>query len=108
VDYKWLKKTKLGFDIIAVLEDGTTVVSGVFRVFDSCGLPLDIVFDLCRNNNIMPSWTHFYDDAIKQGWVDKTIFNRLEGNISDVYGKPFWLGVKLRLELYIESKNNIC
>lgn len=99
-----MAKKKLGFDIIGITKDGTTVVSGVFRLFDTCGLPLDIILDLCQENDLMPSWIHFYDDAIKQGWVDKTIFNRLETNISDTYGKSFWLSVKKRLELYIELK----
>lgn len=99
-----MAKKKLGFDILGITKDGTTVVSGVFRLFDTCGLPLDIILDLCQENNLMPSWTHFYDDAITQGWIDKTIFNRLETNISDTYGKSFWLSVKKRLELYIELK----
>lgn len=97
------KKKKLGFDVISVTEGGIQIVSGVFRVFDTCGLPLDIVFDLCRQKNLMPSWIHFYEDAINQGWKVETIFNRLEINISDVYGKPFWLEVEKRLELYIDE-----
>lgn len=98
------KKKKVNFDIVGVMEDGRKVVSGVFQVFDTCGLPLDIVFDLCEQKNMMPSWIHFYDDAIKQGWSEKTIFNRLETNVSDVYGRPFWLEVEERLKTYIASK----
>lgn len=53
----------------------------------------------------MPSWTHFYDDAVKQGWTEKTIMNRLEVSICDTYGKEYWLGVEERLRLYINSLN---
>ena len=91
------RKKRPEFDTVGITPEGKKVVSGVFRVFDTIGLPLDVIFDLCEQENLMPSWTHFYDDAIKE----KTIYNRLETNVSDVYGKPFWLEVKKRLELYI-------
>lgn len=99
------RKKKIQFDHVGSTSDGKKVVSGIFRVFDTCGLPLDVVFDLCNQKDLIPSWTHFYDDASKQGWSDKTIFNRLETNISDVYGKDFWLEVEKRLTLYIETKD---
>lgn len=98
------KKKKVNFTEVGITDDGKKVVSGVFSVFDTCGLPLDIVFDLCERHSLMPSWIHFYDDAINQGWTDKTIFNRLETNVSDVYGKEFWIEVEKRLQLYIASK----
>ena len=100
-----MARKRQGFDIVSVTEDGIKVVSGVFRVFDTCGLPLDVIFDQCRENNLMPSWIHFYDDAIKQGWTEKTIVNRLSIGVSDSYGKPFWEEVEKRLKLYIDSKD---
>lgn len=42
-----MAKKRLGFEIVGVTPDGKEVVSGVFRVFDTMGLPLDTVFDLC-------------------------------------------------------------
>jgi len=96
------KRKKKGLEVVGHTPEGKQVVSGVFRVFDTCGLPLDVVFDLCDENNLIPSWTHFYDDAIKQGWSDKTIFNRLSSTIPDSYGKPYWLELEKRLNLYIK------
>jgi hypothetical protein len=100
-----MAKKRLGFEIVGVTPDGKEVVSGVFRVFDTMGLPLDTVFDLCEQHKLVPSWIHFYDDAIKQGWSEKTIMNRLETSICDAYGKDYWLGVEERLTLYIKSLN---
>ncbi len=89
---------------VAVTPEKVMVIDGVFKLFDTLGVPLDAVFDLCKEKNMMPSWTHFYDDAIKQGWSQETIMNRLSINVSDVYGKEFCDEVIKRLELYVASK----
>lgn len=49
-----MAKKRLGFEIVGVTSDGKEVVSGVFRVFDTMGLPLDTVFDLCEQHLL--SW----------------------------------------------------
>ena len=89
--------------VIGKTDNGTKIVSEVFKMFDSTGLPLDVIFDQCKENDLMPSWLDFYKEASNQGWKDKTIFNRLETNISDVWGKDFYLNVKNRLLLHIGS-----
>lgn len=100
-----MAKKRMGFDVVGVTPEGKEVVSGVFRVFDTIGLPLDTVFDLCEQHKLVPSWIHFYQDAIQQGWSEKTILNRLETSICDAYGKDYWLEVEKRLTLYITSLN---
>ena len=98
------KKKRMQFHSLGITPENVIVVDNVFKLFDSLGLPLDAVFDLCKEKNMMPSWTHFYDDAIKQGWSHETIMNRLSINVSDVYGKEFCDEVIKRLELYVASK----
>lgn len=95
---------------VGVTPENVRVIDGVFRWFDTNGTPLDIIFDMCREKNLMPSWTHFYSDARKQGWSHETIINRLRDNISDVWGKEFSDNVLERVEiysrtLYIEEMN---
>lgn len=90
-------------DVVGLTSDNKKVVNGIFRLFDSTGLPLDVVFSMCEEKNIIPSWIDFYNDAIKQGWTEKTIMNRLEINIRDVYGKPYWIEVEKRLNFHINS-----
>lgn len=97
-----MRKTKKGFNIVAVTPEGVYVVDGVFRVFDSLGMPLDEIFNQCKQRNLMPSWTHFYDDARIQGWSHETIMNRLETTIPDIYGKEFSDNVMKRLQIYSE------
>lgn len=85
--------------VVGETEDGIKIVSGVFKLFDTNGLPLDIVFDLCKQSNMIPSWTHFYNEALEYGWSKKTVLNRLHDNINDVYGKDYRDIVIRRLEL---------
>ena len=73
-------------EVVGTTPDGVFVVTGVFKMFDTIGLPLDMIFDLCKERNWVPSWKHFYDDARDNGWSHKTIQNRLLANVEAVYG----------------------
>jgi alanyl-tRNA synthetase len=77
------------FQVVSKTVDGKDVVAGVFDFFDTHGLPFDVIFELCKDNNMIPSWPIFYSDAIKAGWSRKTILNRLEPALVDVYGWDF-------------------
>lgn len=88
---------------VGITPENKKVVNGVFDIFATQGLPLDVVFDLLAQRNCIPSWTHFYDDAIKQGWKHETIVNRLRDNISDVWGKEFSDNVLERIDLYSKT-----
>lgn len=70
-------------------DNGLKVVSGVFKLFDTSGLPLTDLFEYLKQNNFIPSWNHFYEEAKKSGWKDKTIFSRLSEALEDVYGLEF-------------------
>lgn len=98
------KKKKMKFHPLGITPENITVVDNIFKLFDSLGLPLDVIFDMLKERNCIPSWIHFYDDAIAQGWSHETILNRLTINVSDVYGKDFCDEVIKRLELYVASK----
>lgn len=97
-----MRKTKRGLNIVAVTPEGVNVVDGIFRIFDTLGMPLDEVFNQCKEHNLMPSWIHFYDDARIQGWSHETILNRLEIGIRDIYGKDFSDAVIYRLQIHSE------
>lgn len=48
----------------------------VFRLFDTSGLPLDIVFLELKDRGYMPDWKTFYS-AAEKSWSHKTIISRL-------------------------------
>lgn len=91
------RKKKILPKQIAITPEGFKVMNGIFKLFDTSGFPLDIMLYLCIENKWMPSWLDFYDDALKV-WSKKTIKNRLETAICDVYGIEFWTEVNFRLE----------
>lgn len=76
-------------EIIGKTTDGRSVVKGIFKFFDTTGIPLFIIFDLCEQHNWIPSWINFYQEASGRGWTHKTIINRLKDGITDVYGTEF-------------------
>ena len=53
------------------------VVSGVFYLADTIGLPLDIIVEYLRENEVTPAWDFYVKEAREAGWKDKTIRNKL-------------------------------
>jgi alanyl-tRNA synthetase len=89
---------KNSIKIVGKTEDGRNVVSGLFRIFDTRGLPLEVLFDQCEEHGMVPSWRHFYEEARSYGWKHKTIMSRLTGALTDIYGEEYCNVVLERLE----------
>jgi len=85
-------------DISGKTKEGQIVVKGLFQLFDSRGVPLYIIFELCIENGWLPDWISFYKEAYKHGWKHTTIINRLSENMQDVYEPEFIDVVIGRLE----------
>lgn len=62
------------------------VVSGLFRLFETDGIPLEIIFQVAITNNCIPCWLSFYKEAKAAGMQHDRILSRLEPAISDSYG----------------------
>jgi len=84
--------------VIGKTTDGTLVVQGVFKFFESEGIPLHVIFELCKENNWVPSWLHIYKDGKQSGWTHKTILDRLREGMQDVYETDFINTVIKRLD----------
>ena len=84
-------------------EDGKLVVTGLFELVDTHGIPLDIVVSKFEERGLMPSWTHFYDKAVKAGWKPEGVVQKLRGVVGDVYGPKFREGWEKRLKRHIEE-----
>jgi len=76
-------------DIIGETTDDKIVVKGLFKMYDTLGLPLEVMFDELQAKGIVPSWIDFYNEAKEAGWKHKTIISRLSESIFDVWGKDF-------------------
>lgn len=99
------KKQKKECKPIGITTDDKKVMENIFMLFDTSGLPLYIIFEQCIDNDMIPSWIHFYEDAIKAGWKVKSILDRLEDSICDTWGYEFWKEVELRLTFWIRNRD---
>lgn len=93
------------FRIVGKTEEGQPVVAGCFMMHDTEGMPLPITFTLLSAKGWVPSPIHFYENARKAGWSDKTIFDRLEEAYLDGYNLKFWKEVEGRMYHYLQNRD---
>lgn len=98
-----MSQTDLIFQIGKTTDD-KAVVAGVFSFYETHGLPLDVILNLCIEKNWMPCWTTLYTDMLKAGMKHTRILSKLEESISDSFGKAFCDVVILRLENIFNPK----
>lgn len=75
--------------VVGRTTDGKDVVAGVFRFYETEGLPLDILFESLLLKDCIPDWTSFYREALSAGMSPERIFAKLEPALLDVYGAEF-------------------
>jgi hypothetical protein len=77
--------------------DGKKVVGGVYRFYETHGLPLNIIFQILLDQGSVPDWLDIYDAALAAGMKHKRILAKLEPDIDDSYGYDFRVAVIERL-----------
>lgn len=87
------------FKVNGKTTDGTLVVAGVFRCYETTGLPIDVILECLRQKNMVPDWLTFYVEALRAGMKHERIVSKLDSAISDIYGKNFKDVVIERIEL---------
>ena len=76
-----------------ITSDNKKVISGVYKMFDSHGIPLDIIFSILKDKNMIPNWIHLYKDCRFVGMSHDRILSKIEEAINDSYGKEFGIQV---------------
>lgn len=79
-------------------QDGRQVVGGVFKLFDTFGIPLDMVLMNLEDHGLVVDWPDFIEAALIQGWKMKTVVSRLGEAIPDVHGPLYYEGWKRSFE----------
>ncbi len=92
--------------VVGETTDGKKVVQGSFEMISSRGVQLDILVDELKRNNIVVDWIEFYNESQKHGWNIKTVLNKIEIVLIDVYDKEYSDEVLTRLKLYIAKGVN--
>ena len=84
------------------------IVGGIWKMFESNGLPLDIIFSLCIEKNWIPCWITLYNEMLASGMKHDRIISKLEEALCDSFGKQFSDVVIFRLNnsLISHRKNN--
>jgi hypothetical protein len=78
-------------------------VTGWFPLVNSEGIPLEVLLLSFRDNELVPSWTSFIDEAIDKDWNLDTLRTKIEFATADVYGKEHSDEVIKRFDLYVKK-----
>lgn len=101
------KRKKSTLTIVGKTVDGKFVVQGLFPLMSSIlGLPLDILLEDLKNNNMVVDWIEFYESSKKHGWKDKTILNRISEGATKIYGENISEQIIRKLKFYLKTKKN--
>jgi alanyl-tRNA synthetase len=84
-----------------ITTDNKICVSNVYRFYETEGLPLEVIFDLLKNHNMIPDWIEFVKEASAAGMTKRSILSKLEEAILDSYGKEFKDHIIKELEILI-------
>src|SRR5271165_4249075 len=83
------KKPKNHIIFVGETSDGKKLVDGIWKTFETHGLPLDIIFTICISKNWMPDWIALYTQMVASGMEHSRIISKLEEAINDSFGKEF-------------------
>ncbi len=74
-------------------------MSGLFKLYDTHGLPLAVLLDTLHSQGYVVAYGEFVKEGLKSGWKEKTILSRLEEAVVEVHGRVYWDEVHKRLKL---------
>lgn len=86
-----------------ITTDDKPVISGCFRLSETEGLPLEIIFDYFAKNDVMPNWIDTYKECLTAGMKHKRILSMLGEAIYESFGKEFRDVVISRLDLLFKD-----
>jgi hypothetical protein len=71
---------------------------------NSEGLPLEILLSEFKDNDIIPDWPDFIDEAIKCNWNLDSLRTKIEISTGDVYGPLHRDEVLKRFDIFVKHK----
>lgn len=77
------------FEQVGVTVDGKPVVSGIFKMFETHGIPLDVLIGIVSDRGFVPCWRSFYKDARAAGMKHDRILSKLSEALSDAHGAVY-------------------
>ena len=91
---------------IGITEDGRKVID-FFKAVETHGLPLDLIIEILLENDKVPDWCGFVEQAIKYNWnLQRTLF-RLEVAIIDVFGNEYAKVWRSKMDSYVSLRDKL-
>jgi hypothetical protein len=87
-----------------ITEDNKPIYAGVYKFYETHGLPLDIILSCFKDKDWVPDWIDLYLAALAAGMDHNRILSKLESDISDSFGKEWADHVIFRLEELFKPK----
>lgn len=84
--------------------DGKIVVKGVYKFYETNGMPLDVLFETLRNQGMVPDWGTFMLEAVEARMKPARVISMLDPAIADSYGSALRDVVVVRLRSMIETE----
>jgi len=69
-------------EVVGKAREDRLVVSGVFKLFETTGLPLEIIIEELWEDGYIPSWNDFYKEAEAAGVGHRSIMIRIQEGVS--------------------------
>src|SRR5271170_5576548 len=86
-------------ECVGMTSENKQIIGGVYSLYETTGLPLDVILDCIHRKNAMVSWIHFYKEARSAGMKHRRILAKLKEAICDVWGLKFYEHVEEKLNL---------
>ena len=71
------------FTVVGEGPDGWAIISGVYRFFETTGIPLEMLFDELAKRKEIPCWVTFHREAQRAGIQHSRILSRLREALLD-------------------------
>lgn len=72
--------------VVGETMNGKPVVDGVYRFYETHGVPLDVVLEELKSRGVVPCWVSMYREAVAAGMKHDRIISKMEAAIADSYG----------------------
>lgn len=89
--------------VVGETTDGKPVVDGVYRFYETHGVPLDVVLEGLKLRGMVPCWVSLYREARAAGMKHDRIVSKVEAAIADSYGSEVKIAVVSGLNILNEK-----
>jgi len=90
-----------------ITENNKPIISGIYKTFETHGIPLDIILSILIDGNSVPNWIDLYKDCRLAGMEHDRVLSKLEEAICDSYGKEWSDQVIFRLNSIFKTQEKL-